>query len=98
MLKIYDKAQWHIDAGEDKYSVINKMKALFDFLDSKGYLTEEGKEIIKISIDDSASIHERILSEEGNKFMESQYDNIINTKASDFSEALERAFKEFKNK
>ena len=28
-MRVYDKAQWHIDAGEDKNEVIKKFKAVF---------------------------------------------------------------------
>jgi hypothetical protein len=96
MLKVYDKAQWHIDAGAYEEVVVKKMKVLFDFLDAKGLLQAEGKELLEIGIDDSVSIHERMLTEEGNKFMESKYDTVINTKEEEFYEALETAFKEFK--
>lgn len=95
MIKIYDKAQWHIDAGADRDVVVKKMEVLFDFMNSKGLLKEEGKEIIDIGIDESISIHERMLTEEGNKFMESKYDTVINTNVEEFSEALEKAFDDF---
>ncbi len=96
MLKVYDKAQWHIDAGEDESAVVKKMEILFDFLENKGFLQAEGKEILKIGIDESISIHERMLTEKGNSFMESKYDGIINTNEEEFNEALENAFEEFK--
>ncbi len=96
MIKVYDKAQWHIDAGEDENTVIKKMNVLFDFLDNKGFLLEEGKEILELGIDSSVSIHERMLSEEGNKFMESEYDTVINENEDELDEALENAFKVFK--
>ena len=97
MLKVYDKAQWHIDAGEDESIVIKKMNALFDFLDKNGLLNAEGKEILEIGIDDSVSVHERMLSEVGNKFMKSKYDLVIDTNADEFFETLEKSFEEFKN-
>lgn len=97
MLKVYDKAQWHIDAGAVEDAVVKKMKVLFDFLDSKGLLQEEGKEVLDLGIDGSASIHERMLTEEGNKFMESKYDSVINTNGEEFNEALEKAFEDYKS-
>ena len=72
------------------------MEILFDFLENKGFLQAEGKEILKIGIDESISIHERMLTEKGNSFMESKYDGIINTNEEEFNEALENAFEEFK--
>lgn len=95
MLKVYDKARWHIDAGADETAVVEKMKVLFDFLNAKGLLKDEGKEVLDLGIDDSVSIHERMLTEEGNKFMESKYDSVINTNMEEFAEALEATFKEF---
>lgn len=95
MLKVYDKAQWHIDAGADEAAVVEKMKVLFDFLNDKGFLQDEGKEVLDLGIDDSVSIHERMLTDAGNKFMELKYDTIINTNAEDFLEALEKAFVDF---
>ena len=95
MMKVYDKAQWHIDAGMDKGVVLKKMEVLFDFLNSKGLLKEEGKEMLDIGIDDSISIHERMLTEEGNRFLEAKYDTVINTNVEDFLEALEKAFADF---
>lgn len=48
MLKIYDKAQWHIDGGEDKISVVDKLKIILHFLLDKGLLSSEGKEIVNL--------------------------------------------------
>ena len=95
MLKIYDKAHWHIDAGEDSNTVVKKMKILFNFLESKGFLKNEGKEILDLGIDESVSIHERMITDEGKKFMESKYDTVINTNEEEFQKALEKAFEEF---
>ena len=92
MLKVYDKAQWHIDAGEDVDTVISKLKVVFSFLDAKGFLGTEGKEILDLGIDSSVSIHERMLTEEGNDFMANCYDDVINNKAEDIKEALEKEY------
>ena len=94
MLKVYDKAQWHIDAGEDEKAVVNKMKILFGFLDAKGLLQQEGKEMLELGVDSSISIHERMLTEQGNKFMDAKYDTVINTSEEEFGEALESVFTE----
>ena len=95
MAKVYDKASWHIDAGEIKEEVLSKMRTLFAFLDSQDLLTEEGKEIIEIGIDSEVSIHSRMLTEKGNKFMDTCYDSVINESKKEFSEALNKAYKEF---
>lgn len=96
MIKIYDKAQWHIDAGENKNKVIEKFKSVFIFLDSKTMLTHEGKEIIDLGIDSSISINERMLTDIGNKFMEKNYDDIINMNETEIFVALEEKYKQFR--
>ena len=93
MINIYDKAQWHIDAGEKEEIVVKKFKILFDFLNEKNLLTDEGKEIIEIGVDCSVSIHERMVTKEGKEFMTNQYDKIINVDVSDYAEALEKCYK-----
>lgn len=91
MLKIYDKAKWHIDAGEDSGVVINKLKAVLEFLDKEGMLTSEGKEILDLGVDSSVSIHERMLTDKGRNFMESNYDKIMYLSAKNITIALEQA-------
>ena len=91
MLKIYDKAQWHIDAGENSKAVIDKLKVVLEFLDKEGMLTSEGKEIMDLGVDSSISIHERMLTEKGINFMESNYDKLINLSAKNIIVALEQA-------
>lgn len=95
MIKVYDKAQWHIDAGENADSVIDRLTALFRFLDEKSLLTGEGKEILDLGIDSSVSIHERMVTEKGKMFMEECYDNVIDKRADEMIEALEREYKSF---
>lgn len=92
MLKIYDKAQWHIDAGEDEDIVVAKLQVVFSFLDSKNFLGMEGKEIIDLGVDSSVSIHERMLTEEGNKFMEACYDKVIDKAPEEMAEALDQEY------
>lgn len=90
MLKVYDKAKWHIDAGEDSKAVVDKLKAVFEFLERKGLLTPEGKEIIDFGVDSSVSIHERMLTEEGKKFMNACYDKVIDKSAEEIAVAMEQ--------
>lgn len=96
MLKVYDKAQWHIDAGEDSESVVLRFKAVFAFLNSKNLLESEGKEIIDFGIDSSVSLHERMVTEAGKSFMENCYDKVIDKSADALSAALEEEYSSFK--
>lgn len=95
MLRIYDKAQWHIDGGEDANVVAEKLRSLFSFLAEKRLLDMEGREILEFGIDDSVSIHERMLTEEGNKFMILFYDQVMDKSAKEMAESLEKAYMEF---
>ena len=91
MLKVYDKAKWHIDAGEDSRTVIDKLKVVLEFLDKEGMLTSEGKEIMDLGVDSSISIHERMLTDKGRNFMESNYDKLMHLSAKNIRIALEQA-------
>lgn len=84
-MKIYDKANWHIDAGENQQEVIEKFKVIFSVLKAKNMLSEEGKEIIELGIDSSISLHERLLTSEGNTFIEDHYDSVINLKSNEIA-------------
>jgi hypothetical protein len=76
-MRIFDKAQWHIDAGEPKAEVVAKIKTVFRFLSEHGLLTDEGKEVFNTGIDSSVSLHERLVNEEGAQFLEAHYDALL---------------------
>lgn len=75
-MKIYDKACWHIDAGENKQDVIERLEKIFYFLKENSLLNNEGLEIVEIGIDSSASLHERLLTPEGKDFLDKFYEQI----------------------
>ena len=93
-MKIYDKAQWHIDAGESERLVLDRFNVVFSFLQEQNLLSEEGIEICDLGIDESVSLHERLLTEEGNKLLERYYDCVISLEASEIKDALYSYFKE----
>lgn len=95
MLKIYDKAQWHVDAGEPEGKVIKRFEILFKFLASKDLLTFEGKEILELGIDSSVSIHERMLTESGNTFMDKYYDKVLESDSSRYGDLLDNAYNDY---
>ncbi len=84
-MKVYDKAERHIDGGEDKNEVIKKFKEIFSFLYDMNMLSDEGKEIVDIGIDASISLHERLLTAEGTLFIEQHYDNLINLNSNEIA-------------
>ena len=75
-MQVYDKASWHIDAGENETDVIHRFKIIFEFLSRNNMLSDEGLEILEIGIEDSISLHERLLNETGRIFMNKNYDGI----------------------
>lgn len=91
-MKIFDKAQWHIDAGGDLVEVISKFKTVFQFLDKNGLLSDDGKEILEFGIDSSVSLNEHMVNEVGAAFLEKYYDTVINFPADAMGEALEQKF------
>lgn len=95
MLKIYDKAQWHIDAGEDSASCIKRIKAVFEFLQEKGMLSDEGKEMIEIGIDSSISLNERMVTAQGKRFLEKCYDDILQVQLRSVKKVLKEKYNEF---
>ena len=95
MLKVYDKAQWHMDAGENAEAVVSRFKAVFSFLAAKELLGAEGKEMVDLGIDSSISIHERMVTDAGKKFMEACYDKVIDKSADEIVGELEKEFELF---
>lgn len=91
-MEIYDKAAWHIDAGEDEAAVIAKFQAVFSFLDEKRLLSEDGKEILEFGIDDSVSLNEDMVTEEGAAFLHRHYDEVINFDADQISAELDSRY------
>lgn len=95
MMKIFDKAKWHIDAGENEKVVINRIKTVFEFLDKNGLLTDEGKEMLEIGIDDSISLNEKMVTKKGYDFLEKHYDEIIGLLDDELVQKLESLYSVF---
>ena len=75
-MRIFDKASWHIDAGEDKEKVISRFKEIMDFLYKHHMLSDEGVELFEIGVDSSFSLHERMVNEIGLAFLTENYDSL----------------------
>lgn len=89
-MKLYDKAAWHIDAGEDKNDVLKRYQILLGYLAENKLLTAEGEELAELGADYSAVIHSRMLTDEGNKLIKDNIDNIITCELCDLSELLDK--------
>ena len=94
-MKIFDKAQWHIDAGENKRIVIGKIDLVFQFLEKKELLSEEGKELLELGIDSSISLNEQTVTEVGYAFLDKYYDEVINCGMDLIMQELEKRYAEF---
>ena len=84
--KVYDKASWHIDAGEPTSSVLSHFKFIIDWCNQNNLLTDEGEAILAVGIEAAISIHSRWLNERGNMFMTKYYDMFISAQIEQTSE------------
>ena len=69
VMKIYDKASWHIDANEQKKDVVERFNKIMQWCSTHDLLNEEGREIVASGIDDSISLHSQMFTIDGNNFM-----------------------------
>ena len=76
-MRIIDKAAWQIDGGVPKNTVVQHFKTVFEWLDKKNMLTEEGQEELADGIDECASLHERLISSEALAFFVERYDDYL---------------------
>ena len=98
-MKIFDKAQWHIDGGENPSSVTNKFLVIFDLLNEEGLLSDDGMEILELGIDSSVSLNEKMVTGIGFEFLEKYYDEVINYGYDEIAHELRKCYHAFiKNK
>ena len=79
MFKIIDKASWHIDKGVPKKQVVSHFKFIFNWLKKNNLLSEDGKEILDIGIDESISLNEKMVNKKGLNFLKYYYDEYISS-------------------
>ena len=91
-MKIFDKAQWHIDSGEDQSDVVAKFKKVFLFLNIHNMLSTDGLEIYELGIDSSVSLNEKMVTQDGKNFLEKYYDEVINFNEQEIFTELERRY------
>lgn len=99
-MNIYDKAMWQIDAGVSKEKAVEHFVLVFEWLAEKELLSTEGKEMIEIGIDESISLHEGMVNEQGNAFLSKYYDKIISESNYDINlekNLLDTYYSEFYN-
>ena len=88
-MKVFDKAQWHIDSGESIPEVIAKFTQVFSFLHSHEMLSVDGLEIYEFGIDSSISLNEKMVTSNGFAFLDRYYDEVINCNADTIFAELE---------
>ena len=97
-MKIIDKASWQIDGGIQSSVVVAHFKRIFSWLEAKAMLTQEGKEVFEFGIDDSVSLHERLVTPEALAFLSAKYDDYIKRNPygeDEDSSALETIFADY---
>ena len=90
-MKIYDKAQWHIDAGESESVVVSRFMAVFKCLNEQNLLSSDGVEIYEFGVDESVSLHERLVNDTGKALLDLHYDSIISLNPEEIPEKLKDA-------
>ena len=97
-MKIIDKASWQIYGGLQPSIVTAYFKRIFSWLEAKGLLTREGKEVLEFGIDDSVSLHERLVTSEALAFLDAKYDDYLRHNPygeDEDSSALEEIFADY---
>lgn len=89
-ITVYDKAAWHIDAGEQKEQVLAHFKFIMEWSLKNKLLASEGLEIVEFGVDDSIALHSRMFNERGNLFMKKFYDSFINVVEDNGNRMLEK--------
>lgn len=76
-VKVFDKASWHIDGGEDPKKVVTRFKDIFICLKKLRLLNDDGLEVLDNGMDDSISLHQGLVTDEGYDFLTNYYDKSI---------------------
>ncbi len=76
-MKVYDKSAWQIDGGMDPQSVTAHFSLVMDLLYTFGLLNVEGKELRELGIDSEFSLHEGLVTKDGEEFLDLYYDTLI---------------------
>ena len=98
-MNIYDKATWQIEGGIPEEKVVAHFALVFEWLHQKSMLSSDGIDMLENGIDESISLNEEMVTDEGNMFLSEFYDEFIsetNYCLEIEKEALDRYFEEFK--
>lgn len=101
---IIDKAVWQIDGGVPEELVVKHFQIVLTWLKEHDMLTDEGIEEFEDGIDDTASLNDNLISQEGIKFLEECYDEFLRIIAKDqygkdySRKELERIYQDYQRK
>lgn len=91
-LKIFDRASWQIDGGEDEDEIIKKFTQIFTFLKEHDMLNEQGLEFLDDGIDDSISLSDNFVNKKGSNFLKKYYNKVIGCSSKSIKKALKDLF------
>lgn len=87
-MTIYDKANWHIDYGENEKEVLARYSLWMEYLHGRNMLSQDGEELFELGVDESFSLTDAMVTKEGNDFLEKEY----NRHAGDTLDSLKEFF------
>lgn len=97
-MKSYDKAEWHIDSGEQEREVVLRFKDVFAFLAEKKLLNSEGLETFELGMDSSVALNSNMVNEKGKDFLDACYDKVLGENVKEMKKNLEDEYKKFEKK
>lgn len=80
--KIYDKVSWHFPEGNNcpnLNAAKHHFNVIMDWLNKNQFLTEEGKEALKIGVDSDFSLTSDMINEKGNDLLSATYQDWLNS-------------------
>lgn len=75
-ITVYDKANWHLNEQTSQESVANQLshlRVIMNWLEEKNLLSDEGKEIFELGIDQEFSLTSAMVTPLGEKVLNEAY-------------------------
>lgn len=89
-MKIYDKAKWQIENGMSIATVSEHFLLVFSWLKDKNMLNSEGLETMNIGIDSSTVLTDNMVTDQGEKFLDKYYDELIKSSCYNTNSEIEK--------
>lgn len=91
---VYNKIAWYLEKSEET-SVMRHFCFMMKWLHDNHLLSDEGKELYELGVDEDSVLHKGMLTPLGNEFMRNYYQRFINASAEDKSD-MDLALKSIK--